>query len=660
MVDEKFVSEVQGYLGELKDEVAQRNESIRSLDKYIYGDLLEKSLDIPIGHDRTPINWLKRSVSIHKDQFMINGFQITSTYDSLDLDDATDDEDRAQLALENDKLKAHAQQRRRLVSDIMKDNGGIGTWLELAENASAIGTSVIKSFYDKEDSKWVLTPVEEVENFYCYWDNSNYRESSFKAYVWQISLDKAIRDYGVSPNTPTSALGSPLLGEQRVGTTSTREMVTVIEATGLIPGYSFTKANNIKDVKRGDEQPMNVLMVGNEVKRVLSDEKEMPRYYVLPNRRQRNRAWGVSDISDAAIGINQTYIETFSDWRTVSSKVNFPKWKALGFQLGQQIPTPAPRKAEVIPLAADQDILSINNPDAQSLDFKSQLDELKEQFVRETAISPVLFNDPTVDVNSNQALLTTMKPTTDLAEAKKELWGPIIREIFEDALETLGKIDSTIKDLVDPEEGWSLEVRWPSHLPKEDPVFQSNLINRFNSNTISLQTFLEMNGDSSEEIDRIRDELADPTTASILGRVVSQLVINKHITPPSDGPPEPKVNVSLRGELTPYQEANLASKQGFNDGPFPPTAGPQGSQGNISQENADNKDFLTGNPFQGGEPIQRGPDGQPVASGQQGVPQVTPPGANQEGQGVISQPGSGATPVSPEGRTAQQDQQAGR
>lgn len=659
----QFVAEVHGYLGELHDEIAKRNNSIDVLDKYIYGDLLENSLDIPVGHDRTPINWLRRSVSIHKDQFMGRDFQLTSSYDSRDLSVVEDEEDKKRLKLENDMAKAHAQQRRKVVDAIKKDNGGGSFWLQAAESASAIGDTVVKSWYDKDEKKWKLSLVERVENFYRYWDSSDFREGCFDAYAWQISLQEAVEDYGVSEKTPTSPLGKPMVGKTYATETqqSTRPMVTVVEVTGKVPRWKSTNGR-ITRCRIGQETPLNAILVANTVAQVVDVEKDMPRYYILPNKRERARPWGAADITEAAIGINQTYIEALSDWRTVSSKVNFPKWKALGFQLGQQLPRPTPRKAEILPLGPDQDIQPIADAVGNAqLDFKQQLEELKEQFVRETGLSPILFNDPSININSNQALLTSMKPTTDIAEAKKSLWGPIIVEIFEDALNTLAEQEpSEYGDIINDEEGWSLQIRWPSHMPKEDPVYQSNMINRFNSNTISLQTFLESMGETSEEIDRIRDEIEDPVTGSILARIVNQYVLQK-IAPPQQGPAEPKVSVNLRGDLTPYQEANLASKHGFNQGPFPATAGPQGNQGMIAQENVDNKAFISGDAFNGGQPIQRGPDGQPVDAGQQPAPnQVSPPGTNQEGQGIMSQPGSGATPVSAEGAVNQQQQQGGR
>jgi len=258
-----------------------------------------------------------------------------------------------------------------------------------------------------------------------------------------------------------------------------------------------------------------------------------------------------------------------------------------------------------------------------------------------------------------------MKPTSDIAEAKKQLWGPIIEELFTDALETVAKYNKELSEIATGD--FELKVMWPSVMQKEDPVYQQMLINRFNSNTISLQTFLELQGETKEEIDRIRDELEDPVTASILGRIVNVLAQNK-VAPPSNEP-EVKTSINLRGDLTPGQEANHATQIGINDGPFPPSMGPQGGQGLVAQENFDNQGFLTGDAYQGGMPVNRDTNGQHIGpgtgqkkdtnTGQDARPQVNTQAQNQEGQGAVSQPGSGATPTSAQGAINQNNQQQG-
>ena len=538
---EEFVSAVLDILGESKSEVADRNEKISKLDDVIYGEGLTTRLQIPVGHDKTEVNWLKRAVEIHTDQFMGNGFQVVSTYDSKDVSTAAED-DIETVKTENKISKEYADQRRNVIQSIIDDNGGVVFFKELAANASAVGTSVVKSYYDDENKRWVLSQVENVENFYAIWSDNNFRETDAVAYVYQISKQKAAKLYGCGEDTPTSPLGQPL--EYTYNTTVTnysdQPMVTVIEVTGIVEEWAV-KNGKLEHVPLGQETELNALIVGQKVKRLIGNPTKIPRYYILPNRRYRKRPWGVSDISDAAIDINLTYIETLSDWRTVASKVNFPKFKAYGMSPEVQLPKPKPRTVEIIPLADGQDIQFINQGDANQFDFNAQLNELKEQFVRETGISRVLFSDPSVALNSNQALMTSMKPTTDIAEAKKALWQPILTQIFTDALTTLAEYDETIKELVTSDDSWTLKVVYPDYVAKYDPSAFSMLLNRFNAGLISAQSFMEQLGESKEEVDRIADEMETPITAAIVGKqlpALAQQMIMPQPEQPMPGMPE--------------------------------------------------------------------------------------------------------------------------
>ena len=89
--------------------------------------------------------------------------------------------------------------------------------------------------------------------------------------------------------------------------------------------------------------------------------------------------------------------------------------------------------------------------------------------------------------------MTSLKPTTDIAEAKKKksIWGPILTQIFYDAIETISGYDETVKSIADDTDGWKFKVMWPSTMQKDDPIYLQNLLNRFNANTISLQSFVE-------------------------------------------------------------------------------------------------------------------------------------------------------------------------
>lgn len=531
LTKEQFVAAIRGKFSELKTEVAERNEQIRERDGFIYSDLLQRSLDIPIGHDLTTVNWLRRTVEIHKNMFMSRGFQVISTYDSQDPGTAAE-EDQRRVEIENTKQKEYAEARMKLINAIQQDNGGTSFWATLAENASAVGDVAIKAYYDEKEEKYVLNHIENIENLYVLWNQDDFRKFDAVAYVYQVSKMSAITDYGASEDVQTSKLGSPfetIADKSGVsGSNHSQPMVTIMEVTGKIEGWAVENGR-CEEVPIGKETEFNAMIIGNETTRLLSDKKKIPKYYLLSNKRQRRRPWGQSDVSDAAIHLNLTYIETLSDWRTAASKINFNKYKAFGFSPGVQLPKPEPRQVEYIPLGEGQDITELAQTRTDSIDWGRQLDEIKEQFVRETGISRVLFDDPSITLNSNQALLTSMKPTSDIAEAKKQLWQPVISDIFTDALETIALYDPEVKDLVNEEDNWTLKVMWPSVMQKEDPVYQSMLLNRFNAGTMSMQSYLEAQGESKEEIDRIRDELNDPITAAVLGKQLpayAQAIIN--------------------------------------------------------------------------------------------------------------------------------------
>jgi hypothetical protein len=280
--------------------------------------------------------------------------------------------------------------------------------------------------------------------------------------------------------------------------------------------------------------------------------------------------------------------------------------------------------------------------------------EIKQEFSRETATASILL-DNDGQSNSNQALITSMKPTTDVAEIKKELWGPILAQMFSDALDTLAAFEpDTYKDLADQSDPWHFKVQWPSMIQKEDPVYQQMLLNRWNAGTISLQSFLEAENESYEEIDRIRDEMTDQITAAIHGRALGDLFQLHFLPPPSQMPP--KVNVNLRGDLDPGQVGDIAFDRGFNGGPaepnapFPTSAGPVGYAGQKANDATMNQGMINGETSKPPMGVERGPNGQPIAT----------QANNQPGQGVMSQPGSGAPAVTPQGAVNQQNQNQGR
>lgn len=675
-INKAFVADVQSRFGDANDEIVDRNEEIAKLDDYIYGDKIKESCDIPIGHDFTPVNWLRRTVEIHKNMFMSRGFQVISTYDSQNENNVEYDDEKQRLRLQNTKAKYYAESRKNAIDAIIRDNGGNAFWATLAENASAVGTAAIKAYYDEDNKKYVLNEIESVENIYVLWGKDDFRAIDAVAFVYQVSKQTAISQYGAPEYVATSPVGDPFnfvaTNTTVSNNSSSQPMVTIIEITGKLEGWA-SENKKLKQVPTGKETELNVKIVGTDVTRIISEPKKIPKYYILPNKRYRRRPWGKSDVSDAAIDINLTYIETLSDWRTHASKVNFQKYKAYGFGADTQLPKSEARKVQVIPLSEGQDMQRLDQGQSNGQDFLQQMDECKEQFVRETGISRVLFDDPSVALNSNQALMTSMKPTSDIAEAKKQLWSPIIINIFQDALDTLAQYDETFKEITEGDENWSLRVMWPSVMQKEDPVYQQMLLNRKNAGTISLQSYLEAQGETVEEIDRIREEMNDTVTAAIHGNqlpLLAQQTIQP-VDPNAKQEPPVKHTVSWRAEMTPQQEANLANEMGFQDGPFGMSMGPQGSSGGIAQSNVDNVGFLNGNPRQGGTPIDRNEQGQPIANPpvrQQGTnpnggtatnAQIATQANNVEGTGVVSQPGSGATQTSPQGALNQQTQTQG-
>lgn len=689
--NQDFVADVRALFSPLQSEVAARNKRVQENDQYIYGDLLERMLDVPVGHDFTPINWLRRTVEIHRAQFMGKGFSIDSSYTAEDISTAGDDKNEEQrLVIENQKKKAYAETRRNLIQSIIRDNGGGAFWATCAENASAVGDTIVKAWYDKEESKYILQHVETIDNFYALWARDDYRKHNAVAYVYQISKEDAVRLYGVPETVPTSPLGSPLVVLSSANMTqyiSSQPMVTVMEITGKVEGWCSTN-EHLYRCGIGKETEMNAVIVGNVVYQLIDDPKEIPHYYILPNKRARRRPWGLPDISKAAVQINLTYIEALSDWRTVASKVNFPKFKAYGFPPGIQPPKPKARTVEFLPLTQGQDIQPITMGQSAGLaetDFMRQLNEMETQFVREVGISRQLFDMPDAPSNSNPASLTSMKSVSDITNAKRELWEPIIKDIFDDALKVLAKYDDGIKEIVEEDDDWFIKISWPSALNTDDPSYHAMQINRFNSGTLSLQSYLESLGDDKQEIDRIREEMKDPITAAIHGHQLPELAhfaIYDHLNIPLWGFNQPKI--SLKGDLTPQQEGNMADLYGWDKGPYGDSIGPQGLAGERADENVINQGFVQGGtkPYDKygmptgitpGQPLPNAnhptaqqqpqlPGGQPATAGaptQGGQPELINGPVNTGGSKVMSQPGSGAPMTSAMGKMKQHHQRKG-
>lgn len=663
----EFVADVRSQLSTLNGEIALRNNTILENDSYVYGDLLERSLHVEAGHDFTPVNWLRRVAEIHRTQTMGDGFNVSSSYHGVDVDSAFDPDAKPQLQLVNNKKKDYAEGRNKLFEAILRDNGGEAVFARMVENASVCGNSILKAYYDEKKGKYCLDMVEAVEHFYAVWNADNFREYDFTGYVYQISKQQAVDQFNVSPDVATSPLGMPLAvlsSASTVSYVSTQPMVTIMEVNGRVQGW---KSSNgvLQRCDIGKETPMNVVVVGNKVYKIIDDPKYLPKYYIFPNKLVRRRPWGLPDITKSAININLTYVETFSDWRTASSKVNFQKYKAFGFGLDVQLPKPKARTVEMIGLGEGQDIQPIENSNSAAsaaLDFERQLAELKEAFVRETGISAQLFDMPDEPVNSRQTAMVAMKTISDQVEARRQLWEPIIRQVFEDALNCLAMWDDNIKELVKGDDDWYIRVSWPPSMRKDDPSFVQSVLNQTMLGYQSVQTTFERLGmNAKEEIDRINDEMDNPITAAIHGKLLNMLAEFKIAGPPTSAPP--KVSVSLRGDLTPEQETNLASQHAFGDGPiYGPSSGPQGELGIRATDDAVNTGRISGQPYNTGQPVITG--GQPLNNGQaqpQTPSPITPAAANAPGAGVPSTPGSGVpTPNSPQGNINQTAQRRGR
>lgn len=679
--EQKLVSAITTSLRNLEYDVNLRNKYMNDRDRYIYQDGLWETLDIPDGFDKTKYNYLKRVVEIQTSQFMGRGFNVFSGYDKEDIEliednEALPPEEKAQqlklAKMRNKKRKSDADQRKAILASIILDNGGMATFKHGAKIGSSYGETIFKAWPDYSEKKVRLSLIETPQNWRPFWADSNFREREADGYVYQISKTQANRLYGdklkEGEEFSTSKFGFPF-NSYGDGNTSDpldqrsddgfpqqtdQEMVTVIDFTGYRACWGV-EGKEITEVPDGKEQPFSVLVVGGRVVEEITDPKKMPKYYRMPNILVPQRAFGESDIEDSLMQINATIMERMSDWITVANKTLFPLIQAKGFELSN-IPTKTSRQMKVIPMDQDQDLSAVNMPNNFGFDYKQIISSLEDSFVRIARVGRVLFDDPTINPSSNQALMTTLKGVVDVVESKQSIWEPVLIEMFTDMLDMAALIQPRLKDLVSQEDPWKLRIEFPSVLRKEDQSYRTMWLNELNAGTISLDTYQEKIGieDPSEEIDRMRDNMSDPLTAAVLGKQLP-LLAQQTITPAPTGPSEPEVKVSLKGNLTPNQEANIATKKGFQDGPFAPSAGPQGNEGQSATDNGMNHGYITGDKDPAGVAVQLGADGQPVQAVST-TPQVAPGDNTTQ---AVSQPGSGATPVTPAGAAAQTAQRNG-
>lgn len=682
--EQDLVSAIKSEFRQVDGDIAIRNDYMNERDRKIYDNGLFEGLEFPDGSDKTLFNYLPRVVDIHTSQLMGRGFQIYSNYnkdntESLPIEqpqepetpegqEPQDQEKLEQLAdLKNKQKQLNADLRKKLIDAIIRDNGGMKLFKHGARIGSAYGDTVYKMWLDKPNKKIKISLLETPQNYYAGWSSSEFRERDWDGYVYQISETQAYKLYGDKLQKgdmfATTIDGNPLGdgntddplntvhgSNYRQDTTTKRKMVSVIEFTGRVAGWGVEKGEVVA-VDKGKEAPFNVLIVGNHVVQTITDEDLIPRYYLIHNLEEPRRAFGASDINEAAIEINRTLIEVMSTWITLFHKEVAPTYLAKGFE-GVRIPQRKRKSTTFIPMSLEQTIESLNQPGSFTGESNAVITELKEAFVRVTGVGRVLFDDPTINPSSNQALMTTLKGVIDIVEDKQSRWEPAMVEMFTEALKLSAKIVPDLKDAIE-EEGWFLYLEWPSVLRREDNAYQQMWLNLFNSGVISLETYMEKLGftDTTEEVDRIRDEMKDPTTAAVLSRQLGVLA-NKVLAPPQ--PQGPDVKVSLKGQLTPNQEANIADQQGFLDGKFPPTAGPQGNEGAAATDNVNNLGYIQGDQNKAGFAQQIGPDGQPVQD--QPLPTLTP---DQNTGQTASMPGSGAPAVGSEGMNNMINQQNG-
>lgn len=674
-------------LAPLSTEISNRNTYVQERDDLIYGDDLFSRVTWANGSDRTRYNWLERLVEIHVSQLMGRDFQVYSSYEKRDLSVAEDIQDPKQLdqdRLLNKKAKMDADARGKIIRGMIEDNGGSELFQTGAASGSAFGFTVYKSWLGNpekvktgDDIPWHIEMLENIQNYYALWSSDNFRKRIGDCYMYQIDPDTANMQYGSyleeGQSFKLSNLGTVL--DQPNPSAPTQEegnqpMVTVMEYTGIIHGFKGEKGGEDSDdalveCEPGDETKVNVLVVGDCTVRIVADEDKVPRYYFIPNKRVQRRPYGMADVTPTCIDNNITYMERMSDWVTIANKTLFQKYKAKGFDMSS-IPPATSRKIQMIPMDMDQDIEEIAQATSFGAEYSQLLQEIKENFVRSGGISQVLFDNPQLDANSNQALMTTMKGMIDTVEKKQKIWSKALVEMFEDAMRTGAKHFESLKAFVPPDENWKFTIRWPSIMRVDDPQKQVMDINMWNTGTISTETFMENRGveDPSQEVDRIRDDMQDSVRAAIRGQQL-QLLAQKTIAPapgPNDPPPVPQVEHKFNWSLTatPEQAANIAETvPGMQTGPFGESMGPQGRLADYAEENAMTQGEIDGGSSHAGTPVITDKNGKDITSESKN-PQQTLPDQNQPGQGVASVPGSGQpTNVSPEGAAAQANQQQG-
>ncbi len=672
----QIVQDVLGQLRAQEASILKRNQGIDKRYKYLYGTGLTDGLPKKPGFDDTTFNFVRLVPEIMGNQLMGRGFGITTTYLKTDIstfdlptaDQATAAQNKVekdQAHMLNGRRKVDADIRALALRSINLDNGGDALYMRAAKMQSYAGFVVLKHWLDMEEKKYKIVALENPNNFWRAWSNSNFREWDWSAYISQISASKANRDYGdylgadesFATSRPGGSIWVQAAGEDV--NDLPQPMVWTIDLTGYVPGWAADAKGNLKMVKLGKETEMHMLIVGNQVCHI--ETSDIPQFEVVSNMEEPMNPWGVSDISDDALSINKTIVQLARSWTTLAVKSLFYKMMFKGFT-DMDMPQSMDMEVQGIPMEMDQEIAVIQQPQNFE-EFHRVIEWMTQAFVRVTRIGLVMFNDPTAVSNSNQALMTGMKPLTDVIEEKQQRWFTALDRIYTHALNKLAEknIDPALTEAIKADPIWKVRIDFPSVLRKEDNAWQTLWLNLFNAGAISWSTFIEKVGpqDTSDELDRIRDDLADPVRAAIMGHDLRQLAsftINKSAGIPPWGYNIPKV--TLRGDLTPQQEANMASNFGWNDGPYGSSIGPQGFEGTQANDNFINSGELAPGPGGvGGDVIPS--HAKPQASAQPANP-IAAPGMNTPGSAPVSQPGSGAPAVSPQGAVNMQNQRQGK
>ncbi len=684
LTDSEVVSQLITSLVTYQTDVTERNNYIDKRDRYLYGDGLFENLVIPDGFDQTLYNYLRPITQIHATQFMQDGFGVYSHYQASTADSADPNDPQAVQVqdvqkLQNKMAETRAWAKKDFIDAMVRDNGGTRLWTDGAQVGSDYGSTLYQMWWDGDATKVRIQLIESIQNWFPVWSDTNFRERMGDAYVTQVNPIKANQQWQdkiPQGGFPTSYAGEPLTTIQ--GTTSTltasagetvssaqtrRPMVTVFNYTGYLTRVC-EKNGEYYRCDDGDESMLSFKAVGNTVVDKIVKENEMPRFYYIPNSVVPRRPYGESDLPEAALQINETILQAKSDQITRANKVLYPIIQAIGFENGT-IPPRNQREMTMVPMQPGQQFLPVQF-DTQGVEYDRIIGDLMNDLLKISRVPRVLFDDPEVTLNSNQALLTSMRPILDVVSRKQAIWEPIVTKMFDDALELAALHNETVKEIVTQDEGNYLYVRWPSSLRKDDPTHQAMLINDLHAGAISIRTYLEKRGEQAqEEINRVAASMESPTEAAMqsgmLGTLAHYTIMKAQGIPP-EGIIQP--HVSIKADMTPQQEANLADSYGWNKGPYGSSIGPQGNDGQHANDNYINAPVMGGNQSTltnttlppNGIP---GPSQTPPGPGSQPGPMVTP-GQNVPGSSPMSMPGSGAAPVTAGGAVNQHNQRRGR